>query len=579
MPAGDVNVQSAVHSLDQGTFAAIIKAGMFAVLIIALSLLYLFVQFKGLRETGAMDQAQIARRIADGKGFTTGYIRPAALGLIQKKTGVSQVEVSNLPDFSQAPLHPWITSFGLRMIKGDWKMSRTDIIYAGDRIIAGLGILFFLLSVGVWYFVAARLFDSKLALFASAGVLLTDLMWSFSLSGLPQMLALLLFSLAILFTLFAMDAQDKENTTMMIVWLGASGLFLGLVTLAHGLGFWIFAGWLVFAALYFRPMGLVALAALAAYILVLSPWLVRNYQVCGNPFGLAIYEAFFNLQPDESYLRGMEISTRGSGVSLQGKFRVNVQEQLSSIVGYLGLNIAAGAFFLALFHPFRNRQTFMFKWCVLLMWTFALIGMAFFPPDNPVSENQFHVLFIPMFVAYGMAFLFVLWNRAELHSAVLRVVFISVLLFLCGVPMLLRLFAKDPNPIQWPPYVPPFVAILGEWFEDNEIICSDMPWAVSWYAQRNALLLPDTVRTFNRLHDYNVTSQQINGLYLTPITGNKALFSDIYKGPYKEWALLITRPPQIKGFPFTAFTPLPIEGECIIFADRDRWSQPRTSQP
>ena len=578
MPAGDVNVQSAVHSLDQGTFATLIKASMFTALIVVLSLLYLFVQFKGLSTSDAMDQAQIARRLADGKGFTTGYIRTAALGKILKKNGGAQVDVASFPDFSQAPLHPWINSFALGLIKKDWKMTPTDIIYSGDRAVAIMGVLFFLLSVGVWYFCLARLFDPKLALFTCAAVLLTDLMWSFSLSGLPQMLTLFLFSLAILFTLFAMESQDRENTTLMIVWLAAAGLFLGLMTLSHGLAVWIFIGWLIFAALYFRPMGLVALAALAAYVLVVSPWLVRNFQVSGNPFGLSIYEAFYNYKPEETFLRNLDVNPRGSGISLQGKFRANIQDQFASIAGYLGLNVIAGAFFLSIFHPFRNRQTFMFKWCVLLMWFSAAVGMAFFKPTDAVSANQFHVLFIPLFAAYGLAFLFVLWNRLEMGSPIFRTIFISVLLFLCALPMLFRLLASDSTRIQWPPYVPPMIGILGDMYTQDEIICSDMPWAVAWYAQRSSLLLPDTVRTFNRLHDYNVTQQPIRGLYMTPITGNQRLFSDIYKGAYKEWSPLITRPPQTKGFPFSAFVPLPIDNECILYSDRDRWSQPRANK-
>jgi hypothetical protein len=145
--------------------------------------------------------------------------------------------------------------------------------------------------------------------------------------------------------------------------------------------------------------------------------------------------------------------------------------------------------------------------------------------------------------------------------------------------MLLNLFGGDKTRIQWPPYVPPLIGVLGDWFGEDEMICSDMPWAVSWYAGRKSLLLPTSVSEFNRLHDYNLTVQPIHGLYLTPITGNKRLFADIYKGLYKDWAPLITRPPQLKGFPFSAYTPLPIEGECIIFADRDRWSQPRRSEP
>jgi 4-amino-4-deoxy-L-arabinose transferase-like glycosyltransferase len=214
---------------------------MFGVLIIALSLLYLFVQFRGLENSSAMDQAQIARNLAAGRGFTTDYIRPVALRIIQRQAGQesTNVDLSQFPDFYQSPLNPWINSFALRMVKGQWKMTNTDIIYIGDRMVAATAMLFFILSVGVWYFVIAKLFDSKLALFACAAVLLTDLMWQFSLSGLPQMLVLLLFSVASLATLLAIEAGQKEQTGIMIAWLIGAGIFMGLMTLAHGLAFWI----------------------------------------------------------------------------------------------------------------------------------------------------------------------------------------------------------------------------------------------------------------------------------------------------------------------------------------------------
>ncbi len=580
MATGDVQVQSAVHSLDQGRFAFLIKAGMFGVLIIALSLLYLFVQFRGLDNSSAMDQAQIARNLAAGRGFTTEYIRPVALNIIQRQRGgeTAAVDLNQFPDFYQSPLNPLVNSLALRLVKEEWKMNATDIIYIGDRMVAGTAMLFFIFSVGLWYFVIAKLFDSKLALFACAAVLLTDLLWQFSLSALPQMLVLFLFSLASLATLLAIEARQKEQTGVMIAWLIAAGITMGLMTLAHGLAFWIFLGWLVFAAIYFRPRGLVALAAVAAYLLVVAPWMVRNLQVCGNPFGLAVYGAFYNAKPEDTFLRSMEVSVK-SGSSLQKKARTGLVLQAEQISAFLGVNVVAAAFFIALFHPFRSQKTFVFKWCVLLMWAGAVLGMAFYQPRGAVSENQFHVLFIPLFVGYGMAMLFVLWNRLELGSPLLRVVFISVLLFLCAIPMLLKLLTGDNLRIQWPPYVPPLIAVLGDWFKEDEVICSDMPWAVSWYAQRKSLLLPESVTAFNGIHDYRYTVQPICGLYLTPITGNQRLFADIYKGLHKEWALLITRPPQLKGFPFSAYTPLPIEGECIIFADRERWNEARNPQP
>ena len=106
MLTSEVRVQSAVHSLDRGRIGALIKAAMCGALIASLSLLYLFVQFRGLATAGAMDQAQIARHLAEGKGFSTGYIRPLALSIVQKRTEKDEVDLSRFPDFFESPLTP-----------------------------------------------------------------------------------------------------------------------------------------------------------------------------------------------------------------------------------------------------------------------------------------------------------------------------------------------------------------------------------------------------------------------------------------------------------------------------------------
>ena len=53
----------------------------------------------------------------------------------------------------------------------------------------------------------------------------------------------------------------------------------------------------------------------------------------------------------------------------------------------------------------------------------------------------------------------------------------------------------------WVPYLPPYISILNQWTEPNEIIASDTPRAVAWYADRRSLWLPDTVERFNEFHD------------------------------------------------------------------------------
>lgn len=573
MATGDVQVQSAVHSLEQGRLARYIKVGMFTASVIALILLYLFVHFRGLNDRSAMDQAQIARNIASGEGFTSKNFSPLGLATLREagKVGVDgeSIDVSKLPDFYYSPLSPLVNSLFLRVIKGSWKMTPTDIVYAGDRMVAFSAMIFLLLGVGVWSFVFAKLFDWKLAFYAASATLVTDLLWQFSLSALPQMLVMFLFGAATLLTLHAHEAQERDALTRVILLIACAGLCFGLMILAHASSAWMFIGWLVYVVIAFRSRVFVGLAALAAVLLVTAPWLMRNYQVCGNPLGLAFQGAF---HADDNYLRAAEV---GRPLNIKGILRRGITQQLGELSGYLGLNVAAMAFFLAIAHRFRNSLTSSFRWGLLLMWVFALVGMAFYRPNGDISANQLHIVFLPIFVCYGFAFLLVLWGRWEFGQGIVRTVFISFLVFLCSIPMLMTLLAGPSGRIQWPPYVPPFIGILGEWFTPEEVVCSDMPWAVAWYANRPAMLLPESVREFNRMHDYRELKQSLSGLYLTPITGNQPLFSQIYKGPYREWAMLILRPPQVQGFPLPFFTALPVDGECILFSDRERWNQPR----
>ena len=569
--SSEVGVQTAVHSIEQGRLAPYIRGGMFAFLIIALTLLYLFVQFRGFSTITAMDQAQIARNIASGKGFSTKFIRPLAIWQLQQAG--KEIPADQFPDFYQAPLNPIVNALPLLLVKSAWKMTPTDLVYAGDRIIVVFSILFFLLSVGIWYFVGVRLFDSKLSLIACAIILLTDMMWQFSLSGLPQMLMLFLFSGAVWLTVYAMQKRD-QLVTVLISLFGA-GLLFGFMILAHALAVWIFMGWLVFAVVYFPPRGIAAMAALAAVLMVTLPWMVRNYSVCGNPFGLSIYAAITSGgSPEEGYLRSLDDAPPISGSGLFAKIKAGVADQVRSMFGYLGMSLAAGAFFLALLHPFRSPVASLFRWCIVLMWVGAVFGMGAFGVGGIISSNQLHVLLLPLFIFYGLAFLMVLWSRWEINYPLMRIMFLSVVVFLCALPMLAALLSNKGAAIQWPPYVPPFIGILGDWYGEKEIIASDMPWAVAWYAGRKSVLLPESVRAFNRLNDYRILGEPVSGLYLTPLTGNLHLFADIYKGAYKEWALLITRPPKVDGFALPFYTALPIEGECIIFSDRDRWSKP-----
>jgi 4-amino-4-deoxy-L-arabinose transferase-like glycosyltransferase len=436
-----------------------------------------------------------------------------------------------------------------------------------------LGILLLIAGVFVWYLVARRLFDHELALLAAGLLLVSDLMWQFALAGLPQLLLVFLFGLATLCSLDALRAEEEERSALYVILrLSLAAFLLGLMALTHGVAAFLFPGFLAFCLIAFRERMAAALVSLVVFVTTVFPWLAHNYLACGNPLGISVYTALAGAGvTEEAVMRGVNTGlSLGGGMAM--KFRTGLTDQAAHLWEYLGLNIAAVAALVSVMHPFRNPSAALWRWIVILMWAGATLGMTLFGVKEAVSGNQLHVVFLPVFVIYGLALLMVLWNRLNIPLKALRIVFLSALFLLAAAPMLLRFVAGAQSKIQWPPYVPPFIAVFQKWYEPGEILCSDMPWAVAWYANRKCLLLPQTVRQFNQISDFAVLGKPLVGLYLTPISGGQNFLS-LIKGPYKEWGPVIMRTVNLNDFLLKSFTPLPVDGECILYADRERWAR------
>jgi 4-amino-4-deoxy-L-arabinose transferase-like glycosyltransferase len=438
---------------------------------------------------------------------------------------------------------------------------------------------FFIFSVGVNYLLAKRLFDRRLALLGMGLLLVCNLFWQFSLSGLPQMLMLFIFSCGNYAMLRAMEEKNLERPHTL--WILLCGFAYGLLALTNSLTIWILLGALVFVAIHFKPRGRHAAVMLVVFLVMYSPFLVRNWMVSGSPLGISGYSLFGQILGTESaIMRVSDVSQLDFTKVVIGAFRAKVTSQLIGQFdrGYshLGQIIVAPVFFLSLLHLFKKPETAAFRWYVLTAWLGALLGMLLFGLDmdiGPVQANNLHVLFLPLMVFYGLAFVLVLWTRLEIKVRLVRLAFLTSLYLLSCIPFVTTLLARNPGRVHWPPYVPPFIAILNSWTNENEIISSDMPWAVAWYADRKSLWLPSTVNDFVSFHDYNRLGARLSGLYLTPITGNERFISDIVKGEYREWAPFILRNVSSKDFPLRAVTALPIDNECIYYSDTDRWTE------
>jgi hypothetical protein len=573
MPGSADFVQRAVHALEAGGLAVWLRRGLILVVIVFVAMVYLF-HFRGLATSQAMDQAQIGRELAFGHPWKTGVARPLAVAQLQAHGRNSQRWIWH--DTYNAPLPPLVDAIALWPIKSHLILTPRDLIYAGDRAIVIASMALFIASVVILFFVARRLFDQRLALLACGLVLVCDALWQYSLSGLPQMLLLFLFNATLYALVRAVEA--KYGGGRVGLWLAATGVCFGLLALTHALTIWMFVGALIFCVFLFRPRGWAAGIVLAAFLLVYTPWLARNYIVSGSPAGIAIYSALDGIQHNEAgWMRRVELDLQGvTPTAFLGKMTNNLFSQTGSILQYLGWSIVAVMFFASLLHSFKRPETAMVRWLVFVMWLGAVLGMTIFGinEEQGVAANQLHLIFMPIMTCYGLAYLLVQWNRLDNHFRLARIAFIAGLFLLCGLPMLANLFLMMFGPtkpqVRWPPYVPPYIAVLNNWMQPAEIVASDMPWAISWYAARRSLWVPDTIKTFTEFSDYNVLGAPVNGLYLTPISGSQNTFRDIIKGEYRDWAPVIQRTVVVEKFPLKWATLLGLENECVFFSDHDR---------
>ena len=577
MPGSEEFIQSAVHALEAGGLAVWVKRGALALGIIAIVVLH-FYEFRGLSTSQGMDQAQIGRAIASGEGWSTKMARPLAVGQLQAHG--KDVSRNIWVDTYNTPLPPFVNAIALLPVKAYWKMDPRTVLYAGDKAIAAMSILLFIGSVAMLFFTARRLFDQRLSLMACGLVLLCETMWQYSLSGLPQLLLMLLFNSTVYLLVRAVEAEHRDESSLK--WLVAAGAGFGLLALTHALTMWIFLGALIFAAFFFRPRGWSALIMLGVCAGVYLPWVIRTFIVCGNPGGVAIYSIFNGVGRSEwSWMRRLDFDASNIGLgAFRDKITTGLVSQTAHLFEYFGLSVVALMFFVSLLHAFKKTETAAVRWIILAMWGGAVFGMAIYgiTEEQGVAANQLHLIFVPLMTCYGLAYLLVQWNRLSLNLPFARVGFITLLYLLCALPMIFaspRLSPPKPF-VRWPPYMPPLISVLNDWMKPDEVTASDMPWAIAWYANRRALWLPDTLSILTDLSDYKTLGGPVNGLYLTPISGTDNKFRDIVKGEYKDWALLIQRTQVLEKFPLKWNTvALGYENECIFLSDHDREHQPK----
>ncbi|HEX5791137.1 MAG TPA: hypothetical protein VFY13_08275 [Luteolibacter sp.] len=537
----------------------LIRRSLFFVVLILLTLGNLLVTFRGLESAHGMDQAQIAREIARGNGFVTKMIRPVDHYLAEKKAERA-VELSSFKDTYHAPLGPLVTAAVFKLVDAGnadaWQMDDKQLVHPLDRIVACVATIFFLLAIGVNYLLIARMFDAKIAGVCAIIMLFCGCYWQFALSGLPQMLMLLLFSCAMYFAHRAIEMTQEGRVAIVPALVAA--VFFTLLAFTHWVTVWIALGYILFAAIAFRPRALIGVGALLMLLLPGIFIIVRNFSITGTPFGSAFLTLYNGLAngSEASVMRNIDLDAQP--LVLDGLIRKLLHAalvQTHDIVPLLAGIVVAPLFFLALLHPFKQKPVANLRWAVLLMWSLNALGLALFGiSKEELDPNQTHLLFAPIMTAYGVAFVSILWSRLDFVAQVpmLRNVHLMVMCVLCALPMLLDLpreariglTLRDRGGYpHWPPYHPQKLNSrldgLQGWVAQNEVVFSDQPWAVAWYADRISIWLPPTKEGFAKLETVAVdTHTPAVGVLISPSSHGQQPTSQTID-LYRDFAALV----------------------------------------
>jgi hypothetical protein len=584
-----MKLQELIYKVEVGKGIAALRTGLAALLVLTLLVWYDLHEFQNFRAPEAMEAAQLARNLARGEGFTTQCIRPLALHLVQDKQGLeARLGRQPHPDLANPPFYPTILAGLMVVLPFHFEITPRFWMYQPEVIIAGFNQVLFFLTLWLLYRLARRLFDLPVAL-VSVGVLLgSDILWRFSVSGLSTNLVLLLFT-ALLSALAAAEqaAREGTRTARWTAWQAILiGGLLGLGALTRYSFAWLLLPVLACCWMWFGARRVMVTALIAgAFLVLLTPWLVRNYAVSGTLFGIpgfAISQetlAFPDTRLERSLNPDLAQATPRDWMrkvfTYVGDIALNELPRLGG-AGWIG------AFFLvSLFLRFRSPalsrlRIFLVVSLVLLVFVQAG-GRTHLSQDTPLinSENLL-ILLLPAVALFGTALFFMLLDQLELAIVELRYLVVILFLLATSSQFVATLLPPRAYPLNYPPYLPPWIQEISAYLTPKELMMSDMPWAVAWYGDRSCVWTTlDATRSFFAIHD---EQRPVAGLYLTPLTTDVRFLSQILQGKDYDWSRfaveVLTQTNVPARFPLRharqKYAP-----DQLFLCDRPRWQEPR----
>ncbi|MEN6301430.1 MAG: glycosyltransferase family 39 protein [Armatimonadia bacterium] len=480
--------------------------------ILAVGIAFIFVVFQAARmaevsDPRAMDQAQIARNLSRGAGYTTRLLRPLSLSQIP--------QVENHPELVNAPLHPVCMSIMFR------------IFGPSARTVSWTTGLAFLLTIPLVLWLAWHVFSRKVAMLAIFIVATNIGLLNVAVSGTEGALLGLLFTAVCLVLVY-----QAERPALRLILSAAAGALAALLYLTNYLWIVALAPILLVVILNTPASRRVTHIAvfLAAFVLFAAPWMVRTWRVTGNPlFNLSAYDVMLSTRshPGNTIYRSYESTPPGvlsfvltAPREIYQKMRDAAAEFYPLIFSLAGV-VVMPFFIVATMIPMGNTGVDRTR-----LGVYGTIVLIFLALCLTVPDGRLLMPVAGVATVVAAAFFYQLLDL-RVRSLTGRMqnrwasTAVTILLLVHAMPLFLQLAPGRPMGAAAPLAVRRASDELRAVIRDSgggsetapAAVYTDMPWAVAWYADRPAIWMPRNDMDIRRLEQ---KIGQVRWLVLTP---------------------------------------------------------------
>lgn len=532
--------QELIHWLELGAGARWIRRGATLLGVLVFSLLVAWKQFHGPVSENTLIQADVARQLVAGKGFTTLVNYPQTMAFLAQR-GMKFDAATAYPELHQAPLYSITIATALRVLPAGWRSAlfRSAPVppdgFGGDYFLLGLNLVLFWIAARLTFTLARRLFDTRTAWLAMLALLVSVGAWQqvVTVNGTPLLMVLLL---AAFHAIVRVEEKADDAGLGPMAWTAAAGIACGLMFLAE-----YSAGVLVLVALAYVAWRFaasrrwLAIGALAlGFALPAAPWVARNLAVSGNPVALASQNVALKAGDPtaEPATQRNTLSAAPPSIDLDklgNKTLTSLQENLKSRLWSGGALWLAAFFVTGWLYPFRSATAQRTRW--LFTAALGVLMLAQAALNSGESERLVACWGAPLMILFGAGFFFVLLGSNAALSPWPRVA-AAALLALQALPLLHDALEPRRLHFQYPPYFPGlFMGMRDELARRDHVgrygLMADVPAGVAWYAGHRVWSQPPKLRDF-----YAITLEQPMGeLLLTPRTLDRPFLSELAARP------------------------------------------------